>query len=76
MDEQGTLQTDHPEVRYLDLSRSGKREGSITFLLKHGVWFWSAHEGKDLWDLAQWGDTIFAVERMCRRKGFDAKWRG
>lgn len=45
----------------------------VIFKLKHGVWFWHAAE-RPLYRLDQWGDTLCAVERMCRRLNFTFRW--
>lgn len=47
----------------------GDRKPKIIFKQKHGVWFWNNYE-KPLSELHHWGDTLPAIERMCRRLNY------
>lgn len=47
----------------------------IVFEQKYGVWFWTHCDSNfHANDLAQWGDTTIAIERMCKRMGYNFQW--
>jgi hypothetical protein len=63
-------------IRLMELKRKDLAEPlTITFEKKYGHWFWTGHSRHpDLSNLKAWGDTLIAIERMCRRLHFRWRW--